>query len=53
MAIDFRKELKANHITSEMGLDDYVRLVLHSYEQVVAWVSQKGSARVKAIAGIR
>ena len=48
-----RKELKANHITSEMGLDDYVRLVLHSYEQVVAWVSQKGSARVKAIAGIR
>lgn len=48
-----RKELKANHITSEMGLDDYVRLVLHSYEQVVVWVSQKGSARVKAIAGIR
>lgn len=47
-----RKELKANHITKELGLDDYVRLVLHSYEQVISWVSRKGSPYVKTIAGI-
>lgn len=48
-----RKELKANHITSEMGLDDYVYLVLHSYSQVISWISRKGNDTVKAIAGIR
>lgn len=48
-----RKELKANHITTEMGLDDYVYLVLHSYSQVILWISRKGSDTVKAIAGIR
>lgn len=48
-----RKELKANHITTELGLDDYVRLVLHSYTQVIMWVSRKGSPAIKTIAGIR
>lgn len=48
-----RKELKANHITAEMGLDDYVELMIHSYSQVISWVSRKGSPHVKAIAGIR
>ena len=47
-----RRELKANHITTEMGLEDYVALVLHSYAQVIAWVSRKGSPAVKTIAGI-
>jgi len=48
-----RKELKANHITSEIGLEDYIGLVHHSYAQVLAWVSRNGSPAVKAIAGIR
>lgn len=48
-----RKELVANHITEEIGLDDYVNLVIHSYQQVIAWVARKGSRRVKQIAGIR
>ena len=48
-----RKELKANHITSELGLDDYVRLVMHSYGQVISWVSRKGNRTAKIIAGIR
>ena len=48
-----RKELVANHITEEIGLDDYVNLVIHSYQQVIVWVARKGSRRVKQIAGIR
>lgn len=48
-----RKELKANHITSEIGLEDYIGLVQHSYAQVLAWVLRNGSPAVKAIAGIR
>ena len=48
-----RRELKANHITTEMGLEEYVVLVQHSYTQVIAWVSRKGTPAVKAIAGIR
>ena len=48
-----RKELKANHITSEMGLEDYVNLAIRSYQQVAAWVARNGSPRVKQIAGIR
>lgn len=48
-----REELKANHITSEMGLEDYVNLAMRSYQQVAAWVARNGSARVKQIAGIR
>lgn len=48
-----RKELKANHITSEMGLEDYVNLAMQSYRQVAAWVSREGSPRVKQIAGIQ
>ena len=47
-----RKELKANHITTEMGLEDYVELAMRSYRQVVAWVARYGNARVKQIAGI-
>lgn len=48
-----RKELKANHITSGMGLEDYVNLAMRSYQQVVAWVARNGSPRVKQIAGIQ
>lgn len=48
-----RQELRANHITAEMGLEDYVNLVVHSYQQVIAWVARKGSRRVKQLAGIR
>lgn len=48
-----RKELKANHITSELGLDDYVSLVMRSYEQVISWVSKKGNRTAKTFAGIR
>jgi len=48
-----RKELKANHITSEMGLEDYVNLAMRSYQQVAAWVARKGSPRVKQISGIQ
>ena len=48
-----RRELVANHITREMGLDDYVELVMHSYSQVIAWVARNGSRRVKHLAGIR
>lgn len=47
------KELKANHITSEMGLADYVNLAMRSYRQVVAWISREGCPRVKQIAGIQ
>ena len=48
-----RKELKANHITSEIGLEDYVNLAMRSYLQVTAWVARNGSPRVKQIAGIQ
>ena len=48
-----RKELKANHITSEMGLEDYVNLAMQSYRQVAAWVAKNGSPRIKQIAGVQ
>lgn len=48
-----RKELVANHITRDMGLDDYVELVMRSYGQVITWVARKGSLKVKHLAGIR
>ena len=48
-----KAELRANHITTDMGLEDYVTLITHSYEQVILWVARHGSARVKQIAGIR
>ena len=48
-----KRELVANHITSDMGLDDYVELVMHSYRQVLAWIARKGGRKVKHLAGIR
>lgn len=48
-----RQELRANHITAEMGLEDYVELVVRSYRQVIAWVARKGSRKVKLLAKIR
>lgn len=48
-----RRELLMNGITDEGELNEYVKLALHSYEQVRDWLRKNANTRIKQMAGIK
>lgn len=45
-------ELIANGIYEKQELEDYTKFLLHSYNQVKAWVGKYGNDQIKRLAGI-
>ena len=46
------QELRLNGVTEVNELADYVRLALHSYDQVKDWIRRKGTTTIKSMAGL-
>lgn len=46
------QELRLNGVTTEDGLEDYVNLAIHSYDQVKNWLRSKGSPEMISLAGL-
>lgn len=46
------QELRLNGVTDVHELADYVRLALHSYDQVKEWIRRKGTTTIKSMAGL-
>lgn len=46
------QELRLNGINDVEELEDYVRLAMHSYDQVKDWIRRKGTDTIKAMAGL-
>lgn len=47
-----RRELLMNGITDSDELNNYVRLGMHSYEQVKDWIATRAPHEIKQMAGI-
>jgi hypothetical protein len=46
------QELRLNGVSDEDGLQEYVNLGIHSYEQVLDWIRRKGTPTIKNMAGL-